>query len=62
MRLSNNVALYTTGKKGAPVGVEYCGRPLGLIVHDKCLVEDENDLYPTWIANDLAKVRLEMTK
>lgn len=60
IRLNNNVALYLTNKKGAPCGVEYCGRPLGLIVNDRCKVLDENDLYPTWIAKDLNKVRLEL--
>lgn len=60
MRLNNNIALYLTQKKGAPVGVEYCGRQLGLIVNGAVKVMDENDLRPSWIHKDLHKVGLVM--
>jgi hypothetical protein len=49
IRLTNRLALYATGKKGAPIGVEYCGRALGLIVNDQCKVHDECDLMPSWM-------------
>lgn len=60
LRLSNRIALYQTKKKGAPIGVEYCGRPLGLIIRDAVKVLDENDLRPSWIHKDLHKVNLSM--
>lgn len=60
MRLSNNIALYLTNKKGAPIGVEYCGRPLGLMVNGAIKVMDTNDLGPSWIHKDLHKVGLVM--
>lgn len=60
LRLSNRVALYQTNKKGAPIGVEYCGRPLGLIVNGYVKVLDENDLQPSWIHKDLQKINLQM--
>lgn len=60
IRLSNHISLYQTNKKGAPVGVEYCGRPLGLIVNGAVKVMDKNDLRPSWIHKDLHKVSLVM--
>lgn len=61
LRLSARVALHPSNKKGAPLAVEYCGRPMGLIVTDnKVKVYDELDLGPSWIRKDLAQVGLEM--
>jgi hypothetical protein len=60
LRLSNNIALYKAGKKGAAVGVEYCGRPLGLMVNGTVKVLDETDLRPSWIHKDLHRVGLVM--
>lgn len=60
LRLSNRVALYLSGKRGAPLGVEYCGRPMGLIVNDYCKVSDELDLGPSWIRKDFSHVGLEL--
>jgi hypothetical protein len=60
LRLSNRVALFKTKKKGAPVGVEYCGRLFGLIVKDECKVLDEHDLQPSWIHKDFAHVNLPL--
>jgi hypothetical protein len=61
IRLTNRVALYSTKKKGAPIGVEYCGRPLGLIVNDCCKVHDESDLTPSWIHKDVHSAGLVLT-
>jgi hypothetical protein len=61
LRLSSRVAIYQSGKKGAPIGVEYCGRPLGLVIGDRCKVLDETDLIPSWMHKDLAKVDLLLT-
>jgi hypothetical protein len=60
IRLNNRIALYNVNKKGAPIGVEYCGRPLGLIVNGACKVIDDCDLRPTWINKDLADVGMRM--
>jgi len=61
IRLTNRVSLYNTGKKGAPIGVEYCGRDLGLIVHDQCKVYDEADLGPSWLHKDMMQAGLNLT-
>jgi hypothetical protein len=61
IRLTNRVALHSTRKKGAPVGVEYCGRPLGLIVNDCCKVYDESDLTPSWLHKDVNQAGLVLT-
>lgn len=59
LRLSNNVALFFANKKGAPIGVEYCGRNFGLLTEGGAVkVLDECDLRPTWIHNDLRKIGL----
>lgn len=58
LRLSNNVAIFHANKKGAPIGVEYCGRNFGLIVEGGVKVLDENDLRPSWIHKDLNAVNL----
>lgn len=60
LRLTNRVALYLSGKKGAPLGVEYCGRAMGLIVNNACKVLDPLDLGPSWIRKDLAYAGLDM--
>lgn len=60
LRLTDKVALYLTQKKGAPIGVEYCGRSLGLIVNNYVKVMDENDLGPSWIHKDLHRANLVM--
>lgn len=60
VRLSNNLALHKVKNKGAICGVEYIGRPLGLIVDDRLKVLDDSDLAPTWIHKDCAEVNLEL--
>lgn len=62
LRLSHRVALFLSNKKGAPLGVEYCGRPLGLIVNHACKATDPLDLSPSWIKKDLSHVGLELTE
>ena len=60
LRLSNNIALFQSGKKGAPIGVEYCGRNFGLLIDTTVKVLDEHDLRPSWIHKDLAAVNLRV--
>lgn len=60
IRLSNEIALYRSKTKGAPVGVEYYGRKIGLIVKDQVKVYDENDLIPSWINKDFMAVNLTL--
>jgi len=60
IRLNNNVALYKVKNKGTSCGVEYIGRPLGLIVENKLKVLDDADLGPTWIHKDCNEVGLEL--
>lgn len=60
IRLSNEIALFKSKTKGAPVGVEYLGRNIGLIVKDQVKVLDENDLIPSWINKDFMSVNLSL--
>lgn len=60
VRLSNNLALHKVKNKGAIAGVEYIGRPLGLIVDGRVKVLDDADLGPTWISKDCLDVNLEL--
>lgn len=60
LRLSNRIAIYQTKKKGAPIGIEYCGRVFGLVIGDGVKVFDENDRRPSWIHKDFQKVNLHM--
>lgn len=60
IRLSNNLALHKVKNKGAVAGVEYIGRPFGLIVDGKVKVLDDADLGPTWIVKDCMDVNLEL--
>jgi hypothetical protein len=60
IRLSNNVALHRVKNNGASCGVEYIGRPLGLVVGGRVKVLDDMDLGPTWIHKDCIDVSLEL--
>jgi len=62
IRLSHRIALFLANKKGAPLGVEYCGRPMGLIVNHACKVHDPFDLSPSWIKKDFDHVGLSLTE
>lgn len=60
VRLSNNLALHRVKTKGAIAGVEYIGRPFGLLVDGRVKVLDDADLGPTWIHKDCFDVNLEL--
>lgn len=57
VRLSDHVAVYTQRKS---VVVEYKGRLLGYVRNGEVLVEDMDDLIPTWIGADLNEVGLAL--